>query len=199
MPKPTAHHGAMALPRPPPPPVGRAFCCYVLGSDSAGWAGPYTGKTCDLRRRLHRHNNPSARSRAYSYTKRKGSWRVAAAVFGLRTNRQSVWLERALKRHSKRRARPVGLSAVQSAALAAVHVASRPSLWWAGSDSPPALHVHVFRRALQPTPRATSPLSEAQLRSAARVTATSTGEAAGVAVPAVHCHPHRDFLAEGGG
>jgi predicted GIY-YIG superfamily endonuclease len=185
---------APALPRPHLPPVGRAFCCYILGSDSAGWAGPYTGKTCDLRRRLHQHNHPSARSRAY--TKGKGPWRVAAAVFGLRTNRQSVWLERALKRHAKRRACPAGLSAVQSAALAAVHVASRPGLWWVGSAPPPALRVHVFRRALQPTPSA-SPLSEAQLRSAARVTATSTGEAAGVAASAVHCHPHRDFLAEG--
>jgi predicted GIY-YIG superfamily endonuclease len=192
-PKPAAHRGAMALP--PLPPVGRAFCCYILGSDSAGWAGPYTGKTCDLRRRLHRHNHPSARSRAY--TKGKGPWRVAAAVFGLRTNRQSVWLERALKDHAKRRVCPVGLSAVQSAALAAVHVASRPGLWWVGSANPPALHVHVFQRALQPMPLAASPLSEAQLRSAACV--TTTGAAAGVADSAVHCHPHRDFLAEGGG
>lgn len=185
---PAAHRDATAPAQqqsPPLPPVGRAFCCYILCSDSAGWAGPYTGKTCDLRRRLHRHNHPSARSRAY--TKGKGPWRVAAAVFGLRTNRQSVWLERALKRHAKRRARPGGLSAVQSAALAAVHVASRPNLWWVGSDAPPALQVHVFRRALQPTPHATSPLCEAQLRSAAR--ATATWEAA------VHCHPHRDFLA----
>ena len=92
---PAAHRDAIAPVRQPLPPVGRAFCCYILGSDSAGWAGPYTGKTCDLRRRLHRHNHPSARSRAY--TKGKGPWRVAAAVFGLRTNRQSVWLERALK------------------------------------------------------------------------------------------------------
>jgi predicted GIY-YIG superfamily endonuclease len=166
---------AMAMTPPPSlesptlPPVGRAFCCYILGSDSAGWAGPYTGKTCDLKRRLHRHNHPSARSRAY--TKGKGPWRVAAAVFGLRTNRQSVWLERALKHHAKRRAYacPVGLSAVQSAALAAIRVASRPSLWWVGSAPPPALCVHVFQRALQPTDAGADLLSESQFHSAATV------------------------------
>jgi len=38
------------------------------------------------------------------------------------SNRQSVWLERALKRHAKHRARPVGLSAVQSAILDAIRV-----------------------------------------------------------------------------
>jgi predicted GIY-YIG superfamily endonuclease len=189
---PAAHRDAIAPARQPLPPVGRAFCCYILGSDSAGWAGPYTGKTCDLRRRLHRHNHPSARSRAY--TKGKGPWRVAAAVFGLRTNRQSVWLERALKRHAKRRACPAGLGAVQSAALAAVHVASRPGLWWVGSSPPPTLRVHVFRRALQPTPRA-SPLSEAQLRSAARVTTTREAAAAADSAVRLRCHPTRDFLA----
>ena len=122
------------------------FCCYILESEH--WPTPYTGKTCDLARRLHRHNNPSKRSRAY--TKGKGPWRVAAAVFGMRSNRQSVWLERALKRHAKHRSRPAGLSAVQSAVLDAVRVSSRPSLWWRdGTDqSAPTLHVHVFNCAL---------------------------------------------------
>jgi hypothetical protein len=67
---------------------------------------------------------------------------VAEAVFGLITNRHIVWLERALKHHAKRRACPTGLSAVQSAVLATVHVASRPSLWWVSSAPPPALGVH---------------------------------------------------------
>ena len=104
-------------------PRGKAFCCYILASDR--WPTPYTGKTCDLARRLRRHNNPSPRSRAY--TKGKGPWRVAAAVFGLRSNRQSVWLERALKKHAKHRARPAGLNAAQTAVLHAVRVASRPN------------------------------------------------------------------------
>ena len=40
-----------------------------------------------IARRLHRHNHPSKRSRAY--TKGKGPWRVAVAVFGLRSNHES--------------------------------------------------------------------------------------------------------------
>jgi predicted GIY-YIG superfamily endonuclease len=179
------------------PPTGRAFCCYILGSDSDGWAGPYTGKTCDLKRRLHRHNHPSARSRAY--TKGKGPWRVAAAVFGLRTNRQIVWLERALKHHAKRRACPAGLSAVQSAVLATVHVASRPSLWWVGSAPPPALGVHVFRRALDPCSMPLGPtgglLSESLLRSALRQIENTDGAARCNSAVSVHCHPCRNFPA----
>ena len=126
------------------------FCCYILQSEH--WPTPYTGKTCDLTRRLHRHNHPSKRSRAY--TKGKGPWRVAAAVFGLRSNRQSVWLERALKRHAKHRARPAGLSAVQSAVLDAVRVSRRPDLWWRGGAGQPAptLHVHVFKCVLPSLP-----------------------------------------------
>ena len=122
------------------------FCCYILQSER--WPTPYTGKTCDLARRLRRHNRPSKRSRAY--TKGKGPWRVAMAVFGLRSNRQSVWLELALKRHARHRARPAGLSAVQSAVLDAVRVCSSPDLWWrGGADQPaPTLHVHVFKCAL---------------------------------------------------
>ena len=46
------------------------FCCYILQSDH--WPTPYTGKTCNPARRLHRHNHPSKRSRAY--TKGKGPW-----------------------------------------------------------------------------------------------------------------------------
>ena len=88
-------------------PSRSGFCCYILQSEC--WPTPYTGKTCDLAGRLHRHNHPSRRSRAF--TKGKGPWRVAAAVFGLRSNRQSVWLERALKRHAKHRARPLCLRA----------------------------------------------------------------------------------------
>jgi predicted GIY-YIG superfamily endonuclease len=127
-----------------------AFCCYILHSDC--WPTPYTGKTCDLKRRLHRHNHPSKRSRAY--TKGKGPWRVAAAVFGLRSNRQSVWLERALKRNARHRARPAGLNAVQSAVLDAVRVTSRSGLWWCGStdQSIPTLHVHVFSCTLASWP-----------------------------------------------
>lgn len=126
------------------------FCCYILQSER--WPTPYTGKTCDLVRRLHRHNHPSKRCRAY--TKGKGPWRVAAAVFGLRSNRQSVWLERALKRHAKHRARPTGLNAVQSAVLDAVRISSRPGLWWRGGadQTPPPLHVHVFRCTLASWP-----------------------------------------------
>ena len=126
------------------------FGCYILQSDR--WPTPYTGKTWDLARRLHRHNHPSKRSRAY--TKGKGPWRVAAAVFGLRSNRESVWLERALKRHAKHRARPAGLSAVQSAVLDAIRVSSRPGLWWRGGVGQPAptLHMHVFKCALASWP-----------------------------------------------
>jgi predicted GIY-YIG superfamily endonuclease len=131
-------------------PRGRAFCCYILQSER--WPTPYTGKTCNLARRLHRHNHPSQRSRAY--TKGKGPWRVAAAVFGLRSNRQSVWLERAMKRHAKHRARPAGLTAVQSAVLDAVRVSSLPSLWWRASadQSAPILRVHIFKCALSGLP-----------------------------------------------
>ena len=127
------------------PPNGSAFCCYILQSER--WPTPYTGKTCDLARRLHRHNHLSKRSRAY--TKGKGPWRAAAAVFGLRSNRQSMWLELALKRHARHRARPAGLSAVQSAVFDAVRVSSHPGLWWRGGvDQPaPTLHVHVFKCA----------------------------------------------------
>jgi predicted GIY-YIG superfamily endonuclease len=130
----------------------RGHCCYILQSES--WPTPYTGKTCNLARRLHRHNHPSKRSRAY--TKGKGPWRVAAAVYGMRSNRQSVWLERALKRHAKGRARPAGLGAVQTAILDAVRVSSRPSLWWrAGGLQPraaPTLQIHVFKCALTAFP-----------------------------------------------
>jgi hypothetical protein len=41
-------HQACGTPRHDAAAVGRAFCCYILGSDSAGWAGPYTGETCDI-------------------------------------------------------------------------------------------------------------------------------------------------------
>jgi predicted GIY-YIG superfamily endonuclease len=143
----------------PPTLTGKAFCCYILASDQ--WPTPYTGKTCDLARRLRSHNNPSLRSRAY--TKGKGPWRVAAAVFGLRSNRQSVWLERALKKHAKYRARPAGLDAIQTAVLDAVHVASHPDAWWpkgqthaaraAAASDPPALHLHIFKTVLAPRPQ----------------------------------------------
>jgi hypothetical protein len=160
-------------------PTGRSFCCYIL--TSSRWPTPYTGKTCDLKGRLHRHNHPSPRSRAY--TKGKGTrplllqlvtpfiytdislslgpWRVAAAVFGLCTNRQSVCLERALKRHAKHRARPAGFNNTQTAVLDAVRVASRPDLWLprtisaatnANAAPPGVLHLHVFRDALAPPP-----------------------------------------------
>jgi predicted GIY-YIG superfamily endonuclease len=179
------------------PPTDRAFCCYIIGSTSDGWAGPYTGKTCNLKQRLHRHNHPSARSRAY--TKGKGPWCVAAAVFGLRTNRQIVWLERALKHHAKCRACPAGLSAVQSAVLATVHVASRPSLWWVGSGSPPALGIHVFRRALQPCSMqhgATAGLlSESMLKRAVRQPENTEGAEPSNLAVCVHLHPCRDFPA----
>ena len=136
----------------PPRALRSGFCCYILQSER--WPTPYTGKTCDLARRLRRHNRPSKRSRAY--TKGKGPWRVAVAVFGLRSNRQSVWLELALKRHARHRARPAGLSAVQSAVLDAVRVCSRPDLWWRGGASrcqmAPTLHVHVFKSALASWP-----------------------------------------------
>ena len=119
----------------------------------------------DVRSRgwLHRHNHPSRRSRAY--TKGKGPWRVAAAVFGLRSNRQSVWLERALKRHAKHRTRPVGLSAVQSAVIDAVRVSRCPGLWWrGGADQPvPSLHVQVFQCTLASWQEAEAALSPATL------------------------------------
>ena len=157
------------------------ICCYILQSEC--WLTPYTGKTYDLARRVHRHNHPSNRSRAY--TKGKGPWRVAAAVFGLRSNRQSVWLERALKRHARHRARPAGLSAVQSAVLDAVRVASTPRLWWredtGEGQSPPPLHVHVFRCALASWPMAEVDL-EAPIQAAVAATA-----------PQVSCHHQRDF------
>ena len=105
-------------------PPGTGFCCYILAS--ARWLTPYTGKTNDLMRRLYQHNHHSTHSR--SYTKGKGPWRVAAAVFGLRSNRQAVWLERGLKRHAKHRARSGGLNPIQTAILSAVRVASRPRL-----------------------------------------------------------------------
>ena len=54
-------------------PRGKAFCCYILASDR--WPTPYTGKTCDLAQRLHRHNNPSPRSRAYTKEKGRGASR----------------------------------------------------------------------------------------------------------------------------
>ena len=163
------------------PPSGKAFCCYILGSQC--WPTPYTGKTCDLARRLHRHNHPSKRSRAY--TKGKGPWRVAAAVFGMRSNRQSVWLERALKRHAKHRARPAGLSAVQTAVLDAIRVSGRPSLWWRGSadESAPTLHIHVFKCVL--VPKNATALSE-ELILHAMVTST-----AGMAH--VSCHHQREL------
>jgi predicted GIY-YIG superfamily endonuclease len=157
----------------------RAFCCYILQSER--WSTPYTGKTCNLTQRLHRHNHPSKRSRAY--TKGKGPWRVAAAVFGMRSNRQGVWLERALKRHAKHRARPAGLTAVQSAVLNAVRVSSRPSLWWRGAnaDQPaPTLHVHVFRCAL-------SDLPEQLLLDALPASTTTQGAAR------ISCHHQRGF------
>ena len=124
----------------PPRALRSGFCCYILG------------KTCDLARRLCRHNRPSKRSRAY--TKGKGPWCVAVAVFGMRSNRQSVWLELALKRHARNRARPAGLSAVQSAVLDAVRVSSSPDLWWRGGagQTAPTLHVHVFKCALASWP-----------------------------------------------
>jgi predicted GIY-YIG superfamily endonuclease len=132
------------------PPYRHAFCCYILQSER--WPTPYTGKTCNLARRLHRHNHPSKRSRAY--TKGKGPWRVAAAVFGMRSNRHSVWLERALKRHAKHRGRPPGRTAVQSAVIDAVRVSSRPGLWWRGGtgQSAPTLHVHIYKCALAGMP-----------------------------------------------
>ena len=131
------------------PPHGSAFCCYILQSER--WPTPYTGKTCNLARRRHRHKHPSKRSRAY--TKGKGPWRVAVAVFGMRTNRQSVWLELALKKHARNRARPANLSAVQTAVLDAVRVSSRPELWWRGGvGQAPALQVHVFKCALASWP-----------------------------------------------
>lgn len=122
-------------------PLGKAFCCYILAS--ARWPTPYTGKTNDLVRRLYQHNHHSTRSRAY--TKGKGPWRVAAAVFGLRSNRQAVWLERGLKRLAKHRNRPGGLNPIQTAILSAVRVSSRPRIWWrAPNQPPPVLTIHVF-------------------------------------------------------
>ena len=150
------------------------FCCYILQSEH--WPTPYTGKTCDPTRRLHRHNHPSKRSRAY--TKGKGPWRIAAAVFGMSSNRQSVWLERALKQHAKHRARPVGLSAVQSAILDAIRVSRHPGLWWRGGagQPPPALHVHVFKCALSSWPK--------ELMFPSTIETTETH---------IFCHPRREF------
>ena len=75
-------------PAPAPARIRGRFCCYILQSER--WPTPYTGKTCDLARRLHRHNHPNRRSGSRAYTKGKGPWRVAAAVYGLRSNRESV-------------------------------------------------------------------------------------------------------------
>ena len=173
-------------------PHSAGFCCYILQSER--WPTPYTGKTCDLVRRLHRHNHPSKRSRAY--TKGKGPWRVAAAVFGMRSNRQSVWLERALKRHAKRRARPAGLSAVQSAVLDAVRVSSHPDLWWRGprggdaGQTVPTLHVHVFECALASWPAE----PESLLRDAMPTSDSTAGPVAvAVAVAQLACHRQREF------
>lgn len=154
------------------------FCCYILQSER--WPTPYTGKTCNLTRRLHRHNHPSKRSRAY--TKDKGPWHVAAVVLGMRSNRQSVWLEHALKRHAKHRARPADLSAVQSAVLDAVRVSRRPTLWWRGGEGQPApiLHVHVFKCSLASWP-------EELLVDAIHPSM------AGTTVAHVSCHRQREF------
>ena len=176
-------------------PTGKAFCCYILASDQ--WPTPYTGKTCDLTRRIHRHNNPSLRSRAY--TKGKGPWRVAAAIFGLRSNRQSVWLERALKKHAKRRARPAGLDATQSAVLDAVRVASRPSAWWpkgtsraaraAAASDPPTLDMHIFKAALAPRhSEQDSADSGGSLSDKTRVVTAAAGGSVHV-----HCHHQRNY------
>ena len=91
--------------------------------------------------------------------------RVAEAVFGLRSNRQSVWLERALKRHAKHRTRPLGLSAVQSAILDAARVSRCPGLWWrGGADQPvPSLHMQVFQCALASWQQAEAALSPTPL------------------------------------
>jgi predicted GIY-YIG superfamily endonuclease len=125
--------------------LGKGFCCYILASTL--WPTPYTGKTIHLVRRLHQHNHPSARSRAY--TKGKGPWRVAAAVMGLRSNRQAVWLERALKRHAKHRAQPSGLNSIQTAVLSAIRTASLPERWWrTPNQRPPVLTIHVFATPL---------------------------------------------------
>ena len=178
-------------------PRGKAFCCYILASDR--WPTPYTGKTCDLAQRLHRHNNPSPRSRAY--TKGKGPWRVAAAVFGLRSNRQSVWLERALKKHAKHRARPAGLNAAQTAVLHAVRVASRPSTWWpkgqtraaraAAASATPTLHVHIFKAALAPHASASSSSTSLSLSDA--VADDSACETGANTRLVVHCHHQHDY------
>ena len=98
------------------------------------------------------------------------------------SNRQSVWLERALKRHARHRARPAGLSAVQSAVMDAVRVASNPRLWWrevgvGEGQSPPTLHVHVFRCALA------SWSKEVALEAPVQTIAT----------PQLSCHHQRDF------
>ena len=151
------------------------FCCYILQSEQ--WPTPYTGKTPNLARRLRCHNHPSKRSRAY--TKGKGPWRVAAAVFGMRSNRQSVWLERALKRHAKHRSRPEGLSNVQTAVLDAIRVSSRSRLWWRGGDadrSVPTLHVHIFKCALASWPEDKIPTF-----------------LAGTAAVHISCHHQREF------
>ena len=178
-------------------PTGKAFCCYILTSDQ--WPTPYTGKTCDLTRRLHRHNHPSSRSRAY--TKGKGPWRVAAAVFGLRSNRQSVWLERALKKHAKRRVCPAGLDATQSAVLDAVRVASRPSAWWpkkgktraaraAAASDPPTLDVHIFKGALAPRH---SEQAQPDTNSWSDKIRVATAAADDSSSARVHCHHQRNY------
>jgi predicted GIY-YIG superfamily endonuclease len=127
-------------------PLGRGFCCYILSSEN--WPTPYTGKTNHLVRRIHQHNHHSVRSRAY--TKGKGPWRVAAVVVGLRSNRQAVWLERAIKRHAKHRTRQSGLNPVQTAILSAIRTASLPERWWRNLPNQPlpVLTIHVFATPL---------------------------------------------------
>ena len=135
------------------------FCCYILQSDH--WPTPYTGKTCDLTRRLHRHNHPSKRSRAY--TKGKGQWRVAAMVFGLHTNRQSVWPELMPE------TAPVHPALALFRALSSMlseSVATR-SCGGEGVGYAPILHVHVFKCALASWPEEllldTTPTSTARI------------------------------------
>jgi predicted GIY-YIG superfamily endonuclease len=209
--------GRRETPTLPPTPTGKAFCCYILASDQ--WSTPYTGKTCDLARRLRSHNNPSARSRAY--TKGKGPWRVAAAVFGLRSNRQSVWLERALKKHAKHRARPAGLNAIQTAVLDAVHVSSHLETWWpkgptqaaraAAASDPPPLHLHIFKTVLAPraqkrvgcnaTPSSGSGniVSNMSLSNKTLRAAVTGGSVRGIGTNTrlvhvnVHCHRYRNY------
>ena len=148
----------------------------------------------------HPNRRPNSRyrnspSNAYRMRVRDvGCTRVAdrVASWSMHSNRQSAWLERALKRNAKHRARPSGLTAVQSAVLDAVRVSSRPSLWWRGAnaDQPaPTLHVHVFKCAL-------SGLPEQLLLDAMPASTTTQGAAR------ISCHhqcgfPHRTTTAAG--